>query len=164
MFGNSVTTAMTDQQTSNATDAILRELMDCVSSLKEDVAELKKRNDDATATSAMESRKRPRDGDAGADLRDSITRDGEDDRSQQYSGDGDSDSDPAGGTDSEDYICLVYGFIFLFCVCVRTLQFIILNITPFEQLPTYLGHMCILDTYWRFLVGLKTQGRSSVTN
>ena len=104
MFGNSVTTAMTDQQTSNATDEILRELMDCVSSLKEDVAELKKRNDDATATSAMESRKRPRDGDAGADLRDSITRDGEDDRSQQYSGDGDSDSDPAGGTDSEDYI------------------------------------------------------------
>ena len=66
---------MIDPQSSNATtDEILRELMECVSFLKEDVVELKKRNDDITATSTKESRKRPCDGNAGADLRDLMTR------------------------------------------------------------------------------------------
>ena len=49
------------------------------------------------------SRKRPCDGESGADLRDLITRDGEIDPSQQYSGNEDSDSDPAGSTDTEDH-------------------------------------------------------------
>ena len=60
---------MTDPQNSNATtDEILKELMEWVSSLKEDVAELKKRNDDNTASFTKESRKQPRNSDASAEI------------------------------------------------------------------------------------------------
>ena len=89
---------MTDPENAT-TNQILKDLMERVSTLTDHVAELKKQKTDDTT----ENRKRPRDGDAGAELRDLITRDGEDDRSQQYSGNEDGDSDPAGGTDTEDH-------------------------------------------------------------
>jgi len=91
---------MTDPENPNATtDQILKDLLKSVLSLTEDIAELKKRNEDTTAaTTTKKSRKQPPDGKSGADLRDLITRNGE-----QYSGNEDSNSDPAGGTDTEDH-------------------------------------------------------------
>jgi len=96
---------MTDPENPNATtDQILKDLMKSVSSLTEDVAELRKRNEDTTAaTTTKESRKQPCNGESSSNLRDLITREGENDPSQQYSSNEDSDSDPAGSTDTEDH-------------------------------------------------------------
>jgi len=91
---------MTDPGSSNTTEKVLKDLTECVASLKDDVNELKKMNG---ATTSKESRKRPRDGNAGAEDREVIPCDGEDDPTQQYCGDEGSDSNPAGSTDREEH-------------------------------------------------------------